>query len=123
MLTKCFYNPEAQKCFRDIFPAQPTPNPIELPVLHAVIFPKELDKTALSGLTVFQCWEEFSTHQNAKQMLGSGVAHQPVQKQSLHVTIKKKPHFEIIKQLPLAAINYLEGMCVMENFHSVLKIC
>lgn len=63
--------------------AAATAQPAELPLPHAVIFPMELDKTALSGPHVLQRWEEFSAHQNAKQMPSSRAASAPqlVQKQ------------------------------------------
>lgn len=78
VLTKSFCNLEVSQGHFFLFPRNPPPlattRPTELPPLHAVILPKELDKTALSGPSMFQHWEEFSAHQNAKQMLGSGVA-------------------------------------------------
>lgn len=75
VLTKSFYNrPSVSGPFFFFSRAPATARPAELPLLHAVIFPEELDRTALSGPPVFQRWEEFSTYQNAKQMLSSGVA-------------------------------------------------
>lgn len=61
----------------------------------------------------------------------SGTAKQRVQKQRVcHLPPpkwkkkeKKSSLCEIMTQLPLAAIKFLQGSCVMENFHAVMKIC
>lgn len=51
---------------------------VQPPPPHAVIFLEDPDKLPDQAQ---ECWKQFSAHQNAKQMLGSGTVHQHVQKQ------------------------------------------